>query len=139
MRIRRSVWSEAKIQELARKFVCVSLDQQPLLFDSDEVRSEERAFFKRIYEQVTVEWAGKARQGTYLVTPSGKLLESRGLAKVGWEEMENPRIIQQMMERGLEQWSLMKPVERRREPSLKLPVETNNDWDKLYPADGLVL
>jgi hypothetical protein len=139
MRIRRSVWSDAKIQELAKKFVCVSLDQQPLLFDSDEVRIEERTFFKRVYEQVTMEWASQARQGTYIATPSGKLLEFRGLSKVGWEEMENPKIILQIMERGLEQWGKMKPAERRREPSLKLPVETNNDWDKLYPSDGLAL
>jgi hypothetical protein len=139
MRIRRSVWSDAKIQELARKFVCVSLDQVPLLFGNDAVKNEEREFFKRVTDQVTAEWAGASRQGTYVVTPSGKLLESRGLWKVGWEGMERQKDIVHIMEHGLEQWSKMPAAERRREPGMKLPVETTNDWDKLYPADGLVL
>ena len=139
MRIRRSVWSDSKIQELAKKFVCVSVDQVPLLFGNDAVKNEERAFLKRVVDQVTAVWAGESRQGTYIATPSGKLLEGRGLWKVGWEAMENPKTILQIMERGLEQWSRMPAVERRRDPGLKLPAETNNDWDKVYPADGLVL
>src|ERR1700686_3138627 len=124
MRIRRSVWSDPKIQQLARSFVCVSVDQVPLLFGNDAVKNEERAFFKRVVDQVTVEWQGSSRQGTYVVTPSGTLLESRGLAKVGWEKMESPKEILMIMEQGLLQWVKMNAAERRREFGMKLPVET---------------
>jgi hypothetical protein len=139
MRIRRSVWSEIKIQELARKFVCVSVDQMPLLYGNESVRSEERVFFKRVIDQVTGPWAHESRQGTYIVTPSGKLLDVRALTKVGWDKMEKPKEVLQLMERGLELWAKMAAAERRRDPGLKLPTEVNNDWDKFYPADGLVL
>lgn len=139
MRIRRSVWSDPKIQELARKYVCVSVDQVPLLFENDAVRNDERVFFKRVTDQVTAAWAGDSRQGTYVLTPSGKLLEARGLWKVGWQDMENPKVILQILQSGLDQWGRMSAAERRRDPGLKLPAETVNDWDKLYPADGLVL
>lgn len=139
MRIRRSVWSDPKIQELAKKYVCVSVDQVPLLFENDAVKNDERVFFKRVTDQVTAEWAGDSRQGTYIATPSGKLLEARGLWKVGWESMERPKDILQIMERGLEQWGKMNPDERRRGPGLNLPVEAVNDWDKVRPADGLIL
>ncbi len=124
---------------MARKFVCVSVDQVPLLFGNEAVQNEERAFFKRVSDQVTAEWAGRSRQGTYVATPAGKLLEARGLWKVGWEKMENPREILQIMESGLAQWGRMSPAERRRDPGLKLPTAAINDWDKLYPSDGLVL
>ena len=111
----------------------------PLLFENDAVRNEERVFFKRVTDQVTAAWAGQSRQGIYAVTPSGKLLESRGLWKVGWQAMEDPNEILQVMESGLEQWGRMNAVERRRDPGLKMPLESLNSWDKLYPADGLVL
>jgi len=139
MRIRRSVWSDVKIQELARKYVCVSVDQMPLLYGNEAVRNEERAFFKRVLDQITAEWAHASRQGIYAITPAGKLLDSRQLGKIGWEKMENPREILQTLERGLELWAKMKPAERRRDPGLRLPAEANNDWDKFYPADGLSL
>jgi hypothetical protein len=139
MRIRRSVWSDPKIQELTKRFVCVSVDQVPLLFGNDSVKNEERAFFKRVFDQVTVEWQGSSRQGTYVVTPSGKLLESRGLSKVGWDKMESPKEILKIMEQGLEEWTRMNQVDRRRDSGMKLPAETINDWDREYPADGLVL
>lgn len=90
-------------------------------------------------DQVTVAWALQSRQGIYAVTPSGKLLDSRGLWKVGWEAMEDPKEILKVMHSGLEQWGRMSPAERRRDPGLKLPLESVNNWDKLYPADGLVL
>lgn len=139
MRIRRSVWSDPRIQALARNFLCVSLDQVPLLFENEAVRNEERAFFKRVTEQVGAEWAGASRQGIYVAAPSGKLLDSRGLWKVGWEKMENPKEILQVMENGLAQWGRMSAAERRRDPGLKLPAGAISDWEKLYPADGLVL
>lgn len=111
----------------------------PLLYGNESVRNEERVFFKRVIEQITGEWAHESRQGTYVVTPSGKLLEARALTKIGWQSMERPKDVLQLMEKGLEQWGKLSPAERRKDPGLKLPVEANNDWDKFYPADGLVL
>jgi len=111
----------------------------PLLFGNDAVKNEERAFFKRVSDQVTLEWQSTSRQGIYAVTPSGTLLDHRGLSKVNWDRMENPKEILSVMEQGLAQWAKMNPIDRRREFGMKLPVGTINDWEKQYPTDGLVL
>jgi hypothetical protein len=71
-------------------------------------------------------------QGQYAVTPSGELLASCATA--------DPKEVATMLRDGLEKWAKM-PKEKRL--LAKAPDPTAADrwrkYDKLYPADGLVL
>lgn len=71
-------------------------------------------------------------QGQYAVTPSGELLASAASA--------DPKDVAAMMRQGLAKWATMSKEQRllRQSPD-PAAAERWRKWDRLYPADGLVL
>jgi hypothetical protein len=76
-------------------------------------------------------WEGLG-QGQYAVAPSGELLASCATAE--------PKDVAAMLRAGLEKWAKL-PREKRLLPHAPDPAAADRwrKWDKVYPADGLVL
>jgi hypothetical protein len=75
---------------------------------------------------------GLGRQGTYAITPSGRLLAS--------VNSPDPQPVVEMMEEALRKWSTLSKADRL----LAEPLDANaaaqwRHWDKKFPRDGLIL
>jgi hypothetical protein len=89
--------------------------------------------FQKIGEQG--HYAGRkvpseTRQGTYAAAPSGVLLASLN--------SNDPNLVAAMLERALAKWEAL-PREQRLLADTPIGTASVQGWQRLYPADGLVL
>jgi hypothetical protein len=127
------VWSDPEVQKLAAEFV-------PAADASDRIQSKQSTDADALLFQ---KFGGKRTfvssragdglgQGQYAVAPSGELLASCATT--------DAREVAAMMKAGLEKWKRL-PREKRllaEAPDPKASAGWRR-WEKLYPADGLVL
>jgi len=123
---RRSVWSDEKVQELARKFV-PGTDE---VFYLHKLKGAECDFFRGFCEEG--HYGGRTeptdtRQGIYCVSPSGKFLASVNTTHAH-------RMVQ-MLEEALAAWEKLPEEERYR----KEPPDPKQGRTIPYPEDGLAL
>lgn len=127
------VWSDPEVQKLAAEFVPAAdasdRIQSKDSFDADALLFHKFGGRRTIASTRAGEGLG---QGQYAVAPSGELLASCATP--------DPREVAAMMKAGLEKWKQL-PRERRllAEPPDPKAAENWRRWEKLYPADGLVL
>ena len=129
MATRRSVWSDAGVQELLRSFVPAA-DEVSALQRAD---GREGELFREVAEQG--HYAGRTqptntRQGIYATAPSGKLL-----ASINTRSAEQMRA---MLERALAAWAALQDEERWL-PAEEVTSDPGFRWRSLYPTDGIAL
>lgn len=122
---RRSVWSDARVRELAREFVPVADEVWRLQRGNDA----ECLFFQRSVNRGKPITDGGSRQGIWVIAPDGKLL-----ARINSNSAE--RVLETLRE-GLAAWRAIPPDERRLPADAKLKPE--HRWEFDFPEDGLVL
>lgn len=127
---RRSVWSDARVQELARQFVPVADEVGRLQRGEDA----ECTMFQRFCEEG--HYGGRTkptptRQGIYACTPSGKFLASCNTRR--------PQHALRMLEKALARWDELADRDKAlsREDARRLTAVKR--WEDRYPEDGLVL
>jgi hypothetical protein len=126
---RRSVWSDATVQELATKFVTVADEVSRLQRDQDA----DCRFFQGFCE--LGHYGGRTkpsntRQGIYAVTPSGRFLASVN-TRDGAE-------VAAMLRRALKLWASM-PIADRSGTTAAFDGDAVRRFERLRPTDGLVL
>jgi hypothetical protein len=127
---RRSVWGDEKVQQLAKEFVA-SADE---VYHLQTVKGREADLFRKVAEQG--HYAGRTkptstRQGIYACAPNGVLLASINTTDAG--------AMLKMMEKALAKWKEMKPEDRLLKEAPAADPADRTRWERLYPADGLVL
>jgi len=122
------VWSDRRLQELARNFIPVADKVEP--FQGTD-SADESSFFWKISRQ-RKDFKGVPGQGVYAVTPSGKLLAFR-------QTDHDPARILELLEDALAQWKLMDPKERK--GSDCRTRDPGDSWrgEARLPDGGLVL
>lgn len=127
---RQFVWTDARLHKLAENFVPCVQDEWPFWNSPD---TEEKRWLLKVYKQ------GHYRdvtdfnyQGTYVVTPAGKVLASDNIVK-------DPAAAVKLLEDGLAQWKRLTPKERLLPEPPDPKVGPKKPFADLYPADGLVL
>ena len=121
---RRSVWSDQRILALTSKFTCAADEVWRLQRDNDP----ECRWFRMAVRGDNKPVAG-SMQGTYVITPQGRLL--------GRINSANPDHVLKVLSNALNKWDAMDDTERR-QTATDAPEPTNR-WENSYPASGLVL
>ncbi len=129
MATRRSVWSDEAVQRLAQQFVPVADEVTRLQRDAEP----DCLFFQGFCEKG--HYGGRTRpsntrQGIYTVTPTGAFLASCN-TRQGDE-------VAAMLRKALRRWSELRPEERSGAAAALDPGSIQR-FERLYPADGLVL
>ncbi len=129
MATRRSVWSDAKVQQLAQRFVAVADEVSRLQRDKEP----DCLFFQGFSEHG--HYAGRTRpsntrQGIYAVTPSGQFL-----ASVNTRQAKD---MVAMLEKALAKWDTLTPAERTGTLP-QLDPDAVKRFERLRPTDGLVV
>jgi len=122
------VWTDARLKEIAARFIPAAEACDRLQAGKDE----DCLLFQRFADRGHCQSPGGTRQGTYVATPSGRLLASAN--------SPDPREIERVLRKGLEEWEKLSRSERLlpEPPRAELAAKWR-PWDSLYPADGLVL
>lgn len=121
------------MQQLVAQFIPAADASDRL--QNKECKDEDALLYQKFSGKFTVASAragGKVTQGQYAVAPSGELLASCATA--------DPKEVAAMMRQAIERWENL-PRARRllpEAPNAK-SAERWRKWEKLYPADGLVL
>ncbi|MCE9581877.1 MAG: hypothetical protein K8T20_05100 [Planctomycetes bacterium] len=118
------------MQELAKQFVACADE----VYHLQTVTGPEAELFRKVAEQG--HYGGRTkptstRQGIYACAPNGAFLASINTTDAA--------AMAGMMEKALAKWKELKPEDRlMKEPPAADPVDRTR-WEKLFPADGLVL
>lgn len=127
---RQVVWSNPKIQELAKQFVPAADEVWAL----QNRPGPERDLFRQVSEKG--HYGGRTfptdtRQGTYALSPSGEFLASANT--------NDPDAMAAMLAKALDAWKALSKGERLR-PEPPDPVSADRArLERMYPKDGLVL
>ncbi|MFT7536569.1 MAG: hypothetical protein ACI85K_002523 [Hyphomicrobiaceae bacterium] len=124
MQGRRSVWSDQRILAMTSKFVCAADEVWRLQRDDDPECRWFRAAVRGDAEPVR-----GTMQGTYVITPQGRLL--------GRINSPNPDQVLQVLTKALAAWDSMSDAERSQATTDR--PEPVHRWEDSYPAAGLVL
>lgn len=124
MQGRRSVWSDQRILAITTKFACAADEVWRLQRDDDP---ECRWF--RTAVRGNAEPVRGSMQGTYVITPQGRLL--------GRINSANPDRVLKVLSKALAAWDSMSDTERSQ--AATQPPEPVHRWEDSYPASGLVL
>ena len=120
---RRSVWSDERVIELAKQFAPAADEVWRLQRDQDP---ECRWFRQAVSGKPDV--IRGSMQGTYVLTPKGKLL--------GRRNSTNPNSVLAMLEKALAAWQAL-PANEREAP--KTELQATHRWEDSFPERGLVL
>ncbi|MHC5063879.1 MAG: hypothetical protein ACYTG5_07880 [Planctomycetota bacterium] len=121
------VWSDPKIQELAKRFVPCA-DEVFRLQNGGDAECE---LFQEFCDQGHYREPKATRQGIYAVTPGGILLGSLNT--------QRPREVEEMLEAALLKWREIPREERRLNESQRSSLASVWRWESLRPEDGLIL
>lgn len=123
---RRSVWSDPRVIELAKKFVPTTDEVWRLQRGDDP----ECTFFQAMADKGHYGGRpGASRQGIYVCAPSGKFLASIN--------SNNPDRVLKTMQEGLARWGKL-PSQERSLPE-EAQIQPKHRWEDSYPVEGLVL
>jgi hypothetical protein len=121
---RRSVWSDQRIIAMTSKFTCAADEVWRLQRDGDPecrwFRTAVRGDAKPVHGSM---------QGTYVITPQGRLL--------GRINSANPGQVLKVLTKALATWDSMSPAERT-QAATAAPQPVHR-WENSYPIGGLVL
>jgi hypothetical protein len=123
---RRSVWSDPRLIQLAKRFVPAADEVWRLQQGSDP----ECDFFQRMAEHGHYGGRpGQTRQGIYVCSADGTFLAS--------VNSNNPDRVLATLERGLKAWEEL-PAEQKRLSPLS-EIKPRHRWEDSFPKGGLVL
>jgi hypothetical protein len=123
---RRSVWSDPRLIQIAKRFVPATDEVWRLQNGTDP----ECVFFQEMADHGHYGGRpGQSRQGIYVCSPSGKFLASIN--------SNSPDRVLATLERGLKAWEEL-PAEERRLSKLS-QISPRHRWEDSFPKDGLVL
>ena len=120
---RRSVWSDASVIELTKQFAPAADEVWRLQRDDDP----ECRWFRRAVRGKPDVIHG-SMQGTYVLTPRGKLL--------GRINSSNPASVSKVLAGALDKWHALPEIERR---APKAELQSVHRWADSYPERGLAL
>ncbi len=125
MKGRRSVWSDPRVIKLSQEFVAAT-DEVWRLQDGED---PECRLFRRMSEEGHYrQQLNHTRQGYYICTPSGQLIDSLN--------SQDPTFVIAFMQRSLKKWDDLSEAEQKRPPADFRP---SHRWEDSYPEDGLIL
>lgn len=125
------VWSDRRVQELAKSFVAVADKVEPYQNQKGKPDATAESAFLWSLSRQRKDFQGLPGQGVYVATPSGTLLAFR-------QTDHDPERILALLKESLEGWNRMDPKVRRGREGGRGEDETWRGESSL-PADGLVL
>lgn len=122
---RRTIWANQEVVELAKEFVPATDEVWRLQNGSDP----ECQHFRNFAESGHYRGDRSTRQGTYICTPSGRLLGSMN--------SHNPQAVVKMMRKALQDYKAMDPAKRLLPPGDS--VEPTHRWEASHQPAGMDL